>query len=261
LNKMEREVPSFEAPRPPLIDELAEALLGDAAVDPALLARLQDPAWMASRASAERTLRDQDWANQGRYQRHNAELIAAGTRPDIVFMGDSNTELWALADATLFTPGRVCRGIAGQTSPQMLVRFQADVLALRPRAVHLLAGTNDIAGNTGPTTPYRYQCNMLAMVRLAQAHDIKVVLGLLPPLSFRSWIPDLQPAPWVTELNLWLRELAAERGCELADYYAALDDGTGNIRAGCSHDGVHPNRRGLALMRQSLEPLLERLGV
>lgn len=258
---MEREVASFEAPPPAGIGEMIEAIVGDGPIAPAMIARMLDPAWLSAREAATRALREQDWANLGRYEVANAELAAASTHPDLVFMGDSITELWPAADASLFVRGRVNRGISGQTSPQMLLRFQADVIAHRPRAVHLLAGTNDIAGNTGPTTPYRYKCNMLAMVALAQANGVKVLLGLLPPARPMPWNLDLDRAPWIAELNAWLRTLAADNDCTLVDYHSALQDQAGCLPAECSHDGLHPNRRGYARMRAVLEPALERFGV
>ncbi|ELX09254.1 hypothetical protein Jab_2c13160 [Janthinobacterium sp. HH01] len=258
---MQHEIPIPDAALPPLVLELLNALLGDAPIKPELLARTRDPAVTAARAQAEAELRERDWANLGRYQAHNAQVAAAPQRPDLVFMGDSISEIWPFADPAFFTAGRVGRGIAGQTSPQMLVRFQADVLALKPRAVHLLAGTNDIAANTGPTTPYRYLCTMQAMIQLAQSQQVHVLLGLLPPAALMSWRPDFLPAPWIAELNGRLRALAAERGCDLVDYHGPLDDGAGGMRADCSNDGVHPNRRGYAHMRQALEPLLRRHGL
>lgn len=201
-----------------------------------------------------------DWPNLGRYQDNNAATIAAsiaaGTRPELVFMGDSITEGWQLADPDFFSARRLCRGIAGQTSAQMLLRFQADVLDLKPAMVHLLAGSNDIAGNTGPTTPYRYQCNIEAMVQLAQANGVAVVLGLLPPAALMPWRPGLDPLPWIAELNQWLRRYAAERRLVLVDYHSVLVDDAGAMRAGHSHDGVHPNRRGYVLMRRALEAQL-----
>lgn len=261
MDKMERELPSFEAPERPGVARLVEAMLGGSPVSPQVSAMTQDPDWVASREDAETLLRAKDWANLGRYEGQNAALAASGVHADLVFMGDSITEFWPLADPSLFSPVRIGRGIAGQTTQQMLVRFQADVLAHRPRAVHLLAGANDIGGNTGPTTPYRYQCSMRAMVALAQAGGATVLLGLMTPCAVRLGRPDIAPASWVAELNAWLRTLAAETGCTLADYHTALDDGQGGLPAHCSQDGLHPNRRGYARMRSVLEPLLDQLGV
>ncbi|MDB5962900.1 MAG: family lipase [Massilia sp.] len=261
MNKMEREVPSFETPPGTDIGQLVDALMGDGPIAPALVALFLDPERLAAREAANRALRELDWANLGRYERSNAVIVASGQRPDLVFMGDSISELWPLADPSLLTSGRLCRGISGQTSPQMLVRFQADVINLRPRVVHLLAGANDIGGNTGPTTPLRFQHNMLAMISLAQANDIDVVLGLMTPATAMPWSGELDRSPWIAELNGWLRQAAAEQDCHLVDYFAALADGEDRLPADCSHDGLHPNRRGYVRMRAVLEPVLERLGV
>ncbi len=257
MNTMQYALASSEPPFPPEMAELIEAMLGNAPIDPALAARMLDPARLAEREVAGKALREQDWANLGRYEPANAALAAARVRPEIIFMGDSITEFWPLADAGLFGPGRECRGIAGQTSPQMLVRFQADVLAHRPRAVHLLAGTNDIAGNTGSTTPYRYQCAMQAMVQLARASGVTVLLGLIPPATPMPWNRDLNRGPWIAELNVWLRRFGDEHGCRLVDYPAVLADESGCLPALYSHDGLHPNRLGYARMRLALELVLD----
>ncbi len=253
---MQNEVEPIEAPHSPLVIELVQAMLGDDPVDPALLAKASDPERLAARALTEAQLRADDWSNLGRYQASNAEVIASGKMPDLVFIGDSITEIWAASDPDLFGPGRVGRGIAGQTSPQILLRFQADVVALRPKAVHLLCGANDIAGNTGPTTPYRYQCNVDAMTRLALAHGIRVYLGSITPAAMFSWRPEVSPIPWVSELNHWLRGVAIERGLTFVDYFSAMADDNGAMRREFTRDGVHPNRRGYVAMRTVLETLL-----
>lgn len=256
MTHMTHILPSFEAPPPADIGDFIGALMGDDPIPPALVARMLHPERVAASTAASLALREQDWPNLGRYEAANAALVASSAQTDVVFMGDSLTELWPHGDPTLFTRGRVCRGISGQTTPQMLLRFQADVIAHRPRAVHLLGGTNDIAGNTGPMTPYRVQCNLAAMVRLAQAHGVAVILGMLPPSTPMPWNRELDRAPWTALLNDWLRAFAAEQGCFLVDYHAALDDGAGGLPAMYSHDGLHPNRRGYGRMRAVLEPVL-----
>lgn len=256
LHEMQRTVPSQEAPHSPLRDRVVAAILDDDGPDLALQAQLRAPALIEARAAAERQLRQADWPNLGRYQARNAALIAAGTRPDLVLMGASMLELWTVADPLLFpAPRCVCSAIAGQTSAQVLLRFQPDVVALRPRAVHLLVGANDITGNTGPTTPYRYQCNVRAMVALAQANGIDVILGLLPPPPLAPVRGRFDTGLWSVELNDALRYIAQQYGLAVADYHAALDDGTGHLRADCSNDGLHPNRRGYAAMAAVLAPL------
>jgi lysophospholipase L1-like esterase len=189
-----------------------------------------------------------DWPYLCRYKAENAQVIASG-RPGIVFMGDSITEMWQLIDPTMFNDKIVDRGISGQTSPQMLVRFMQDVVSLRPRAVHILAGTNDIAGNTGPNAPEDYKNNIKAMVGLAKANGIAVILGSIPPANPSIWRPDLKPGPQVVALNTWLREFAAENHLGYVDYYSALVDGEGGLKSSLSPDGVHPNRDGYALMK------------
>ena len=189
-----------------------------------------------------------DWPNLCQYKAANAQVITSG-RPDIVFMGDSITEIWKLSDSAMFDDKIVDRGISGQTTPQMLVRFMQDVVSLRPRAVHILAGTNDIAGNTGPNAPEDYMNNIRAMVALAKANGIAVILGSIPPCNHFFFRPDLKPAPQVVALNTWLRDFAAKNHVVYVDYYAALVDGQGGFKAALTPDGVHPNRDGFALMK------------
>jgi lysophospholipase L1-like esterase len=253
---MQRTVGPAEPPPAPIVRRLIETMLGDGPIDMSVFAALAEPAAVDARAKADAEQRALDWPNLSRYEAANAALIAAGARPDVVFMGDSITEAWPLAQPDLFDERHVGRGISGQTSPQMLVRFHADVIALKPKAVHLLCGTNDIAGNTGPTTPARYQACVLAMTELAAAHDIRVILGAIPPAAQMRWRRGFDPKPWVLELNMWLKALASERDFAFADYHAALRDEFDALRADFSHDGVHPTRRGYAAMREVLRPRL-----
>ena len=197
--------------------------------------------------------RARDWPQLCRYKADNAAL-PKGERPRAVLMGDSITDNWVRGDAAFFTNGVIGRGIGGQTSPQMLARFRQDVVALRPRVVHIMAGTNDIAGNTGPTTVADFQSNILAMIDLARANDIAVVLAGIPPSRKFSWRPDLDPRPQIAQLNAWLRNVAFNNGYVWVDYSTVLADADGGLRANLSNDGVHPNRVGYARMR----PLTER---
>lgn len=256
MNGMSREVPSVEPPHSQETARIVEAMLADGPPDAALLSLFAELAASPTRRDAQAQLREQDWANLGRYQSANAALIAADRRPDLVLIGNSITEIWPFADPDFFIASRVGRGIAGQTSPQTLLRFQADVVALRPKAVHLMCGTNDIAGNTGPTTPYRFQCNVKAMTMLAAANGIHVYLASIPPITSLMWQPEVAAQPWVRELNDWLNDWAAEHGHTYVDYHGAMADAIGNLRPEFSRDGVHPNRRGYAAMRRVLEPLL-----
>lgn len=201
----------------------------------------------------------QDWANLCRFSAANATVAASGERPQVVFMGDSITENWLLGDSALFDAAHVNRGIGGQTTPQMLLRFRADVIALRPQAVHLMAGTNDIAGNTGPATLQDVKNNLMSMVELARAHDIKVLLGSIPPAGAFSWKPEIDPRPFIAELNQWLREYAAAEGLVYIDYHTPLATPDGALRPELGNDGVHPNRAGYAVMRSALDTQLAAL--
>jgi lysophospholipase L1-like esterase len=199
---------------------------------------------------AQRERAQGDWANLCRYRQANGEL-SSPTR--VVFLGDSITENWAKADPELFKPGILGRGISGQTSPQMLLRFFQDVIDLHPKVVHIMAGTNDVAGNTGPTSERDFQNNLRAMVELAQAHHIRVALASIPPASAFSWRPALRPAETIQHLNAWLQQYARETHSRFIDYYAVLNDGQGGIKGNLSNDGVHPNRDGYAIMRKLAE--------
>jgi len=196
----------------------------------------------------------QDWANICRYRADNAAVTA---RPDVVFMGDSLTELWGYADPAFFGNGRINRGISGQTSAQMLLRFQADVVALKPRVVHLLTGGNDIAGNAGLTSEKILKDNVIAMVTLARANDIKVVLGSITPIARVWWAPDLRPGEQVKQFNAWLREYARANGLGFVDYHAALADSAGEMPAAYANDAAHPNRNGYALMEPAATRALD----
>jgi lysophospholipase L1-like esterase len=197
-----------------------------------------------------------DWAGLCRYRAANQQVLAESSSTKLVFMGDSITENWALADPRFFQGGRLNRGISGQTSPQMLVRFRSDVIALRPTAVHILAGTNDVAGNTGPTRAQDFKDNIMSMAELARAHGIRVILGSVPPAATFSWQPQLQPAPRIRELNSWLSDYAARNRFEYIDYHARLAGTAGELDAALGNDGVHPNRAGYRVMRELLEQRL-----
>jgi lysophospholipase L1-like esterase len=194
----------------------------------------------------------EDWADLCRYRAADAALTR---RPRLVLMGDSITDFWRQGDPSLFAGGAVVdRGISGQTSPQMLVRFWPDVIALHPRAVQILAGTNDIAGNTGPTTEGDFEHNIMAMVALAQVHHIRVLLGSIPPAAAFWWAPDrYRPAQEIRRLNGWLRRYARANDLGFIDYYAHLATRSGAFRPELSNDGVHPNRAGYEVMTRLLE--------
>jgi acyl-CoA thioesterase-1 len=200
-------------------------------------------------------LRLADMFNLCRYRAANQALPPpSSTR--IVFMGDSITEGWKDSRPKFFQGDRIDRGISGQTSAQMLGRFYADVIALRPATVHILAGTNDIAGNGGPTSLEAIQNNIRSMVELAQAHRIKVILGTVLPAARFDWRPEVDPVPSIGALNAWIRNYARSRGITLVDYYAVLDDGRHGLAKSDSADGVHPTAAGYAKMEAALESKL-----
>jgi lysophospholipase L1-like esterase len=196
-----------------------------------------------------------DFANYARYQADNARLAppAAGERR-VVFMGNSITQAWAPFFATMF-PGKpyIGRGISGQTTPQMLLRFRADVIALKPAVVVILAGTNDIAGNTGPSTLEMIEDNLASMADLARANNIRVVLcSVLPVFDYR-WKPGLEPAPKIVALNAWIRQYAATHGDVYVDFHTPMADERQGLRADLGSDGVHPNEAGYRLMAPLVE--------
>jgi lysophospholipase L1-like esterase len=200
----------------------------------------------------------QDWAGLCKYRAANSEVLASSTPTRVVFIGDSITEGWVTADPSLFERGVVGRGIGGQTTPQMLVRFRADVVALKPKVVHLLAGTNDIAGNTGPSTVQDYKNNIMSMVEIAQANGIDVIVGSIPPAAAFPWRPQISPLPRIAELNAWLRDYANQKKLRFIDYHSALVGAAGELRSDLGNDGVHPNSNGYAVMRKLIEPQLPR---
>src|SRR5688572_12544138 len=142
-----------------------------------------------------------DWAWLARYREENEKLIASGAKVDTVFLGDSITEGWASTDPDFMSKGNVGRGISAQTTPQLLVRMHSDVIALKPRVVHIMAGTNDIAHNTGPMEPQHTQNNLMALCEIAQAHKLRIVLGAVPPASKYWWRPEAKPKEEAVALN------------------------------------------------------------
>lgn len=194
----------------------------------------------------QQLLTDFGWL--ARFKEANEKLgpPAAGENR-VVFMGDSITEGWHL-DVSF--PGKpyVNRGISGQTSPQMLLRFRQDVIGLQPKVVVILAGTNDIAGNTGPMTLEQSEGNLASMAELATANHIKVVLCSVTPAFDFPWQRGLEPAPKIDALNKWIKSWAAERGYVYVDYHSALKDAQDGLPPTLSRDGVHPLPAGYAIM-------------
>jgi len=202
----------------------------------------------------------QDWSQLGRYHAANEALKKQPADPKrVVFLGDSITDIWKLADQF---PGRsyVNRGIGGQTTPQMLVRMYPDVIDLKPAAVAIFAGTNDIARNTGPETPTMIEENIQAMTDLAQAHGIKVILCSVTPISDYSGAiqSGLHPPADILKINAWMKDYAAKVHAVYADYFAALVDDKGMLKDGFSMDGLHPNRKGFDLMAPVIEAAIQK---
>lgn len=190
-----------------------------------------------------------DWPFLQRYAVENAvDRDLSPDRRRVVFIGDSITQGWRDVHPAFFADnGFLGRGISGQVTAQMLVRFWPDVVALKPAAVHILAGINDIAQNAGPYDPAATRANQ-AMTVLAQANGIAVILATVTPAEDFPWRPGLGPIAKVAALNAWLRAYATARGVVLADYTRVLDDGAGGMKAGLAYDGVHPTREGYAAM-------------
>ena len=202
----------------------------------------------------------QAWNQFGRYHADDLKLEPQGAvEGRVVFMGDSITDGWDLAR---YFPGKpyVNRGISGQTTPQMLVRMYPDVIRLHPAAMIILAGTNDIARNTGPETARMIEDNFRAMSELAEKHGIKVVLCLLTPVSDYTKYKETEhrPPTDILELNKWLHEYAADIHAGIADYYQAVVDSKGMFREGYSNDGLHPNGKGYELMAPVAEAAIEK---
>lgn len=202
----------------------------------------------------------QDWANLNRFREENEKLAPARTCEDrVVFMGNSITAGW-ITQVPEFFSGRayINRGISGQTTPQMLVRFRQDVIHLRPKVVVILAGINDIAGNTGPSTLEMIEDNLHSMTELAQANGIQVVLcSVLPAYDF-PWRPGQQPAEKVVELNRRIQAYASKVGAVYCDYFSAMADERNGLPKELSADGVHPNKAGYAVMAPIVENAIAR---
>ena len=196
------------------------------------------------RAEEERIHNDWPWL--ARYRDANRRYPPGTT--DVVFIGDSITEGWKDPNDAPSKARRLNRGIGGQTTPQMLVRFRQDVIELRPQVVHIMAGTNDIAGNTGPATLDMIQANVMSMTEIAQANKIAVVLASIPPASQFPWKPQIATIAPIAAMNSWLARYARERAAVYANYDAVLNDGAGGMRKGFANDGVHPTPEGYAAM-------------
>ena len=195
-------------------------------------------------------LQAQEWANVAKFQKDNSKIISQNIPVQVVFMGNSITEGWPLADSTFFkTIGFVNRGIVGQTTPQMLLRFKQDVIALKPKVVVILAGTNDIAENTGPTSINEIYGHIESMATLAENAGIKVILCSVLPVYDYPWKPGLEPAEKIEALNELLVMLSIEKGYEYADYFSAMANEQKGLKKDLGNDGVHPNLKGYNIMK------------
>jgi lysophospholipase L1-like esterase len=201
----------------------------------------------------------QDWAQLDRYRVSNTQLAPAAKGEDrAVFMGDSITDGWSNPQFGGFFPGKpyVNRGISGQTTPQMLVRFRPDVIALQPKVVVILAGTNDLAGNTGPMSVEETEGNLATMAELARAHGIRVVLSSVMPVSDAIANPKggtflqtaRRPPEKILAVNQWIKKYADENGYVYLDYFSAMVDEKGAFKTEITYDGLHPNAEGYVVM-------------
>ena len=196
-----------------------------------------------------------DWANLARYADENSKLASTATGENrVVFMGNSITEFWKMSDSVYFSNNYICRGISGQTTPQMLVRFREDVINLKPNLVVILAGINDIAQNTGPEKLEDVFGNIVSMVQLAKASHIKVVMSSVLPANHFPWRPSIDPTEKVIQLNKMIKDYADQNQIVYLDYYSAMVDDKKGLPKNLSNDGVHPTIAGYKIM----EPLADK---
>jgi len=217
----------------------------------------------ALRAVSNNDARLRDWPQIARYREANRVVTSA----DVVFMGDSITDAWPQPRFGAFFPGKnyVGRGISGQTTPQMLIRMRPDVIAFKPKVVVILGGTNDIAGNTGPMTDEQIEGNLASMAELAAANGIKVVLSSITPVS-NYHVPNPNAVPQTTQrpltrvraINDWIRQYAAAHRHQYLDYFPAMIDDKGMLKAELSGDDLHPNGAGYAIMAPLAEAAIQK---
>jgi lysophospholipase L1-like esterase len=198
----------------------------------------------------------QDWANLAKYETENSQLPPKQSgKKRIVLMGDSITEFWSQIQPDFFTnPSYINRGISGQTTSQMLIRFRPDAINLQPDVIVILAGVNDVAGNTGPTTPEKILNNIKSMVELAKANEIKVILCSVLPANNFYWRPNEKAAETIIQLNQLIQSYANQKHIVYIDYHSAMADTKKGLSKEFSNDGVHPNLTGY----QTMKPLLEK---
>lgn len=212
-------------------------------------------------AAAETSLNISGYVNYEKYQQANQQLLAQQPQGvPVVFMGDSITEFWPYQRPAFFAQNNfIGRGISGQVSHQMLLRFREDVLNLKPQVVVILAGTNDIAQNSGAIDLPRVADNIFSMAELARAHGASVILCSVLPASDFPWRRGLQPVQPILELNQLIKQYAAKQQLPYVDYYAAMNDGKGGLRVPdftSAEDLVHPNAAGYAVMESLIAPVI-----
>jgi lysophospholipase L1-like esterase len=209
-----------------------------------------------------------DWPNLARYREPNTRIVApAKNEKRVVFMGDSITDMWVQPQFGGFFPGKpyIDRGISGQTTPQMLIRFRPDVIALNPKVVVILAGTNDLAGNTGPMSLEEIEANLASMSELARANKIKVVLASVLPVydgghnreGKEIVMTDRRPPEKILALNTWIKKYTAENKLVYLDYFSAMVDDKGFLKRDLSEDGLHPNKAGYDVMAPLAESAIQ----
>jgi len=204
-----------------------------------------------------------DWANLSRYKEENNKLLNSSDELRVVFMGNSITESWSHFDPDFFlTNSYINRGISGQTTPQMLIRFKPDVINLKPKAVVILAGINDIAGNTGPMQVENIAENIQSMAEISKANEIQVLIcSVLPAIDF-PWSPGLNPSTKVLRLNKLLKNYCRENNIIYVDYYSSMVDKNGGLKVPeytSSDDLVHPNKKGYEVMRNIIQDSLKKV--
>lgn len=201
-----------------------------------------------------------DWANLKQFQEANSTLGApAEDEQRVVFMGNSITIGWINTCPDFFKDRPyINRGISGQTTPQMLLRFKQDVINLQPKVVVILAGTNDIAGNTGPSTQKMIEDNLACMVQLAQANNIEVILCSVLPASDYPWRPGLNPDKKIPALNKWIEQYAKQNNCIYVDYFSVLANEENGMNKDLAYDGVHPTAAGYAIMAPLVEEAIQK---
>lgn len=203
-----------------------------------------------------------DYANLARYQEEN-KTIRLGRLPDVVFMGNSITEGWVYQSPAFFKDNNfIGRGIGGQVTHQMLLRFRADVISLKPKAVVILAGTNDIAQNSGPVSLSEIMNNIISMTEMAQANNITPILCSVLPAKDYPWKPGMNPLENIPKLNGMIKAYATQRQIPYVDYFEAMQNGKGGMKVPehtTADDLVHPNKAGYLVMEAVVKPIIDQV--